>query len=297
MRFAINIPNFGDFADARMVADLARRAEEAGWDGLFVWDHITHHKELRREIADPWVLLTAAALATSRIRLGTMITPVARRRVAKLAREVTTLDRLTGGRMILGVGLGAPLDDEYGTFGEPTDARLLAARLDESLFAMNELWSGEPVTFHGQHIIVNDVAFAPVPVQRPRVPIWVGGNWPAKRPMRRAAQWDGAAPILKVQGPDPAGNREPPRPDAAFVREVSAFLRDCRVEAGRAGEPFDLLISGTSTPKDAAETVGPLAEAGATWWQECAWGDKLERAEPMLRRIESGPPALTGSAS
>ncbi|MBV9448992.1 MAG: LLM class flavin-dependent oxidoreductase, partial [Streptosporangiaceae bacterium] len=236
------------------------------------------------------VLLTAAALATSRIRLGTMITPVARRRVAKLAREVTTLDRLTGGRMILGAGLGAPLDDEYGTFGEPTDAKLLAARLDESLFVTNELWSGEPVTFHGQHVIVNDVAFAPVPVQRPRVPIWVGGNWPAKRPMRRAARWDGAAPILKVQGLDPAGNREPPRPDAAFVREVSAFLRDCRAEAGRAAEPFDLLISGTSTPEDAAETVGPLAEAGATWWQECAWDDKLERAEPMLRRIESGPP-------
>jgi alkanesulfonate monooxygenase SsuD/methylene tetrahydromethanopterin reductase-like flavin-dependent oxidoreductase (luciferase family) len=290
MRFAINIPNFGDFADPRLVADLARRTEEAGWDGLFVWDHVTHHKELRREIADPWVLLTAAALATSRIRLGTMITPVARRRVAKLAREVTTLDRLTGGRMILGVGLGAPLDDEYGTFGEPTDARLLAARLDESLFAMNELWSGVPVTFHGQHIIVNDVAFAPVPVQRPRVPIWVGGNWPAKRPMRRAARWDGAVPIRSVQGPDPAGDREPPQPDAAFVREVHGFLSDCRAEAGHAEDPFDLLISGTSTPKNAAEIVGPLAAAGATWWQECAWRDRLERAEPMLQRIESGPP-------
>src|SRR5205807_3101135 len=130
----------------------------------------------------------------------------------------------------LGVGLGAPLDDEYGTFGEPTDARLLAARLDESLFAMNELWSGVPVTFHGQHIIVNDVAFAPVPVQRPRVPIWVGGNWPAKRPMRRAARWDGAVPIRKVQGQDPVGNREPPQPDAVFVREVHEFLSDCRAE-------------------------------------------------------------------
>src|SRR5438105_14309350 len=131
MRFAINIPNFGDFADPRLVADLARRAEEAGWDGLFVWDHVTHHKELRREIADPWILLTAAALATSRIRLGTAITPVARRRPAKLARELTTLDRLTGGRMVLGAALGAPVDDEYGSFGDTTDPRVLAERLDE----------------------------------------------------------------------------------------------------------------------------------------------------------------------
>ena len=98
MRFAVDVPNFGDFADPLVVADLARRAEDAGWDGLFVWDHVTHQKDLRRTIADPWVLLTAAALATQRIRLGTLLTPVARRRVSKLAREVTTLDRLTGGR-------------------------------------------------------------------------------------------------------------------------------------------------------------------------------------------------------
>ena len=108
MRFAVNVPNFGAFGDPRAVADLARRAEEAGWDGLFVWDHVTWVKSRQRQIADPWVLLTAAALATSRIRLGTMITPVPRRRVSTLARQVTTLDRLTGGRMILGTGLGAP---------------------------------------------------------------------------------------------------------------------------------------------------------------------------------------------
>ena len=179
MRFAVDVPNFGDFADPRVVADLARRAEEAGWDGLFVWDHVTHRKELRRAIADPWVLLTAAALATRTIRLGTMVTPVARRRVPKLAREVTTLDRLTGGRMILGAGLGSPIADEFGSFGETTDTRELAARLDEGLEALHLLWSGEPVTFHGDHVRIEDVAFRPTPVQRPRVPIWVGGVWPA----------------------------------------------------------------------------------------------------------------------
>jgi alkanesulfonate monooxygenase SsuD/methylene tetrahydromethanopterin reductase-like flavin-dependent oxidoreductase (luciferase family) len=294
MRFAVDVPNFGEFADPRVVADLARRAEEAGWDGLFVWDHVTHRKELRRQIADPWVLLTAAALATRRIRLGTMITPVARRRVSKLAREVTTLDRLTGGRMVLGVGLGAPVADEFGTFGETTDARELAARLDEGLTALDLLWSGEPVTFHGDHVVVEDVAFLPTPVQRPRVPIWVGGVWPAKPPMRRAARWDGAAPIL------PWGDDENrPQPDAATVREIIAFLRSCRAEAqlglGLDGEPFDVLLSGT-TPADpaaAADVVGPLAAEGATWWrEECARAD-LGNAEVMVRRAEHGPPALT----
>ena len=288
MRFAVDVPNFGDFADPRVVADLARRAEEAGWDGLFVWDHVTHRKELRRAIADPWVLLTAAALATERIRLGTMVTPVARRRVSKLAREVTTLDRLTGGRMVLGVGLGAPVPDEFGSFGEPTDPKVLAARLDEGLTALNLLWSGEPVTFRGEHVVVQDVEFVPTPVQRPRVPVWVGGEWPARPPMRRAARWDGAVPIL-LSGPE----RRPRQPDAATVREIHAFLTGQRVAAGRDGEPFDLVISGMSpaAPAAATDLVGSLAEAGATWWREGSWDD-LERAEPMVRRVDQGPPPL-----
>jgi len=285
MRFAVDVPNFGDFADPRVVADLARRAEDAGWDALFVWDHVTHSKVRRRPIADPWILLTAAALATRRIRLGTMITPVARRRVSKLAREVTTLDRLTGGRMILGVGLGAPIQDEFGTFGETTDPRELAARLDEGLEALNLLWSGEPVTFRGEYVVIDDVVFLPAPVQRPRVPIWVGGEWPARRPMRRAARWDGAMPLLR----DDAGR--PRQPDPAAVREIHRFLQDCRAEAGLAGEPFDLVLSGASPadPAAAADLVAPLAEAGATWWAECLWAD-LENAEPMVRRADLGPP-------
>jgi alkanesulfonate monooxygenase SsuD/methylene tetrahydromethanopterin reductase-like flavin-dependent oxidoreductase (luciferase family) len=286
MRFAINVPNFGDFADPTIVAELARRGEDAGWDGLFVWDHVTHRKELHREIADPWVLLTAAALATRRIRLGTMITPVARRRVSKLAREVTTLDRLTGGRMVLGVGLGSPVDDEFGTFGETTETKELAARLDEGLVALNLLWSGEPVTFRGDHVVVDDVTFLPTPVQRPRVPVWVGGRWPAKPPMRRAARWDGAAPILP-----PADGGMPPQPDAVTVRQISAFLHECRAEAGLEAVPFDLAMSGISPadPGAAADLFGSLEEAGATWWEECNWDD-LESADPMLRRADQGPP-------
>jgi Luciferase-like monooxygenase len=277
MRFAVNIPNFGDFADPRLVADLARRAEEAGWDGLFVWDHITHHKELRREIADPWVLLTAAALATSRIRLGTMITPVARRRVSKLAREVTTLDRLTGGRMILGVGLGAPLDDEYGSFGESTDPKLLAAKLDEGLFGLNELWSGDPVTFRGHHVVLDDVALH----------ARLASGAPSRRRLPSSLRSCFRATPRPFGSPRSARAR-PCR--SLFVQGVSAFLRGCREEAGRAAEPFDLIVSGSSTPETGADVTGPLAEAGATWWQECAWDENLERAKPMLRRVEAGPP-------
>ena len=257
MRFSVNIPNFGDFADPELVADLARTAEQAGWDGLFVWDHMVHEKRLVRDIADPWVLLTAAALATSRIRLGTMITPVARRRPQKLAREVTTLDRLTRGRMVLGAGLGAPIADEYGAFGEETDPKVLAARLDEGLTVLDRLWSGERTTYLGEHHTVREVMFRPVPVQRPRVPIWIGGQWPNKAPMRRAARWDGAIPIMTG-----AWQGEPPRPDE--VSDLVCFLHQAR------------------------------AEAGVTWWDErMPFGDLLDRGDPIRRRIEQGPPVLT----
>jgi len=168
MQYSVNVPNFGEFAAPEVFAEVARRAEEAGWDALLVWDHVVEQKDRRRELADPWILLTAAVLATRRIRLGTAITPVARRRPAKLAREVATLDRLTGGRMVLGVGLGAPVDDEYASFGDTTDTKVLAERLDESLDALDLLWSGEPVTYRGNQITIGDVVFLPTPVQRPR---------------------------------------------------------------------------------------------------------------------------------
>jgi len=282
MRYSISVPNFGEFAAPEVFAEVARRVEEAGWDGLLVWDHVVEQKGLRREIADPWVLLTAAALATRRIRLGTAITPVARRRPAKLAREVTTLDRLTGGRMVLGVGLGAPIADEYASFGDTTDPRILAERLDEGLHALDLLWSGEPVSYRGNQVTVDDVTFLPTPIQRPRVPVWVGGFWPNKAPMRRAARWDGAIPAM-------AGMEDARPPDVGQVRELVRFLHDRRAENGLADEPFDIVVGGmTSAGRD---VTGPLADLGVTWWDErIPWGDDLERAAPLLRRIDQGPP-------
>jgi alkanesulfonate monooxygenase SsuD/methylene tetrahydromethanopterin reductase-like flavin-dependent oxidoreductase (luciferase family) len=145
MRFSINIPNFGEFADARTVATVAVAAEQAGWDALFVWDHVVHDKRQRRgqPFGDPWMLLTAAALTTSRLRLGTLVTPVARRRPEQLARQVATLDSLSDGRVIFGAGLGGPLEDEFASFGETTDPIVLAERLDEGLALPNRYWSGE----------------------------------------------------------------------------------------------------------------------------------------------------------
>ena len=287
MRYSVNVPNFGEFAAPEVFAGVARRAEEAGWDALLVWDHVVGEKDRRWQIADPWILLTAAALATRRIRLGTAITPVARRRPAKLAREVTTLDRLTGGRMILGAGLGAPVADEYASFGDTTDTKVLAERLDESLHALDLLWSGEPVTYRGHQITVEDVVFLPVPVQRPRVPVWVGGFWPNKAPMRRAARWDGAIPVM-------AGLEAARPPEASEVRDLVGFVRGCRAENGLAGRPFDIVIGGMSPAGPAAgrDLVGPLADLGITWWGErMPWKD-LERTEPILRRIEQGPPCV-----
>jgi alkanesulfonate monooxygenase SsuD/methylene tetrahydromethanopterin reductase-like flavin-dependent oxidoreductase (luciferase family) len=284
VRYSINLPNFGELADPRVLADLAVAAEEAGWDGLFVWDHVHHRRFRDRPCADPWILLAAAGMVTTRLRLGPLVTPVARRRVGKLARELTTLDTLTAGRLVFGVGLGGPVDSEYGAFGETTDEKVLARRLDEGLAALSRLHTGEPVSYRGQHVTVDDVRCLPRPVQRPRIPVWVAGRWPNRAPFRRAARWDGAVPLF----PDYA-EQSPPSP--AEVRELAAFLADRRSAEGRAGEPFDLVVGGRTDPLTANDVVAALAEAGATWWDErMPFDHTLDRADSYRKRIEQGPP-------
>ncbi|MEW2544201.1 LLM class flavin-dependent oxidoreductase [Streptomyces sp. NPDC047002] len=288
MRYSVNIPNFGDFADPRTVASLAVTAEQAGWDALFVWDHVVHVKRNRRVFGDPWMLLTAAALATSRIRLGTLVTPVPRRRPEQLARQVATLDRLSRGRVVFGAGLGGPIDDEYGSFGEPTDPVVLAERLDEGLGLLADYWTGEPVTRHGRHFHADDVELLPTPVQRPRPPVLIAGYWPRRRPMRRAARWDGAAPLFESA-------RHGHTPPVDEVRDLTAFLREQRGALGRESEPFDIVVGGASPadPARARDVLGPLAEAGATWWDERRVQDEvIDRLDPVLRRVEQGPPRI-----
>lgn len=287
MRFSVNVPNFGDFADPRAVARVAAAAEQAGWDGLFVWDHVVHRKADRvgQPFGDPWILLTAAALATSRIVLGPLVTPVARRRPEQLARQVATLDRLSGGRVVFGAGLGGPIEDEFGSFGDVTDPVVLAERLDEGLDLLSRYWSGERVDHDGRHYRVRDVTLLPATVQRPRPPVWIAGYWPTHRPMRRAARWDGVAPLFAS-----AEHGVAPTPDE--LRPVLSYIARHRTTDA----PFDVVVGGVSTPGNAADLAGPLRDAGATWWDERGpyRHPDLYSLPAVLRRVEAGPPDLDG---
>ncbi|WP_424217201.1 LLM class flavin-dependent oxidoreductase (plasmid) [Streptomyces sp. BI20] len=288
MRFSVNIPNFGDFADPRRVAALAVAVEEAGWDGLFVWDHVVHRAHQGRPFADPWMLLTAAALATSRIRLGALLTPVPRYRPEQLARHVSGLDRLSGGRVVFAAGLGGPLEDEYRSFGDRSEPRVLGERLDEGLELLSRFWSGGPVTHHGRHHEVRDVTLLPTPVQRPGPPVWIGGFWPHRPPMRRAARWDGAVPLFDTA-------RHGHVPDPARVRELVGFVREERARAG-IERPFTFVFGGATPPdpKRAGEVVAPIRDAGGDWWDErqVQGGPDLDRFAPVMRRVAAGPPVL-----
>ncbi len=192
--------------DPREAADLAAAAERAGWDGVFTWDGVAIGSV---DTYDPWVVMAAMAMTTQRVRLGAIVTPPARRRPWKLARETMTVDRLSNGRLVLPVGLGALDDGAFGNVGEPTEARVRAERLDESLAILEGLWSGRPFAFEGRHYRFGEMTFLPTPVQQPRIPIWVIGAWPSERSMRRALRFDGIHPQTN---------------DPAAIREVAAFV-------------------------------------------------------------------------
>jgi alkanesulfonate monooxygenase SsuD/methylene tetrahydromethanopterin reductase-like flavin-dependent oxidoreductase (luciferase family) len=276
VRFAINTPNFGDFSDVRVLADLAREAEEAGWDGFFIWDHIG--SDWDAPIADPWVALTAMALATRRMTLGPLVTPLPRRRPWKLAREAVTVDRLSEGRLVLGVGIGSDFGREYSCYGESPDNKLHAAMLDESLDVLMGLWSGEEFSYSGEHYQVDHARFLPKPAQQPRIPIWVAGVWPRKAPFRRAARWDGVCPIRV--------NDEPVTPED--IRDMLGYMREFR----EGDQPLEVVCAGyvgNLSPSEASEKLAAYAEAGVTWWQEGFLpGDP---AEAVRERIRQGPPA------
>jgi alkanesulfonate monooxygenase SsuD/methylene tetrahydromethanopterin reductase-like flavin-dependent oxidoreductase (luciferase family) len=282
MQFAIDLPPFGPFSDPNRVAALAHEAEEAGWHGFFLWDHLNYYLDgspAPVEIADPWILLAALALRTTRIKLGPMVTPLPRRRPWKVARETVTLDHLCGGRLVLGVGLGSDDDGEYHDFGESTDPRVHGAMLDEGLAILTRLWSGEQVSFQGQHYQLSPVQFRPTPMQTPRIPIWVAGLWPHKKPFRRAAKYDGVYPQQRGRALTPED-----------FHEILAFIQTQRTQTS----PFEALAygrtSGADTVADAAH-VAAFAQAGATWWLE-HFGPH-DTFEQVRERIQQGPPHLS----
>jgi alkanesulfonate monooxygenase SsuD/methylene tetrahydromethanopterin reductase-like flavin-dependent oxidoreductase (luciferase family) len=244
---AINVGPFGELADPRVLASLAARAEERGWDGFFIWDHINYRPPVRA-VADPWVALAAVACATSRVRIGAMVTPLSRRRVHKVARETVTLDWLSSGRLTFGAGLGSARNNELEPYGEVVDPRERAILLDRGLDALARYWAGE---------------FEPLPVQRPRPPVWVAGEWPNRRPVRRALRWDGLFTI-GLPGPE-------------ALAELAATIAEARPDA-----PFDLV-----TELPAGTDLGPWEQAGLTW---AVTDFGVQPTETTVRAvIEAGP--------
>jgi alkanesulfonate monooxygenase SsuD/methylene tetrahydromethanopterin reductase-like flavin-dependent oxidoreductase (luciferase family) len=268
--------------DPQTMAALAASAESAGWDGVFYYDAIAIGDE---EMYDPWVVMAAMAMRTERVRLGAILTPPSRRRPWKLAREAMTLDRLSGGRLVLPVGLGALDDAGFANVGEPTDGRIRGELLDESLEILAGLWTGEPFAFEGSHYRFGPMTFRPTPIQRPRIPIWVAASRRYEGSIRRAARWDGVMP----QTDDPA-----------TIREIVGFGRRDRAEIGSGA--WEVVVDGVTRPGDRADhaRVAELEAAGVTWFVEADWSQRS--IDAMRTRIAAGPPrpvgvAVTGSGT
>lgn len=277
MKYGFVLP----YGEARAAAELACTAEGAGWDGFFVWEPVWG--------IDAWISLAAAAMQTERIRLGTMLTPPSRMRPWKLASETATLDRLSGGRVILSVGLGA-IDTGFETFHEETDRKIRAELLDESLEILTGLWSGDQdFSFQGKHYQVSPSSFypPPPPIQQPRIPIWVVGAYPHPKSMRRALRYDGLLPTYLPR----SGEHVPLTPEV--LREICSYVEEHREAEG----PYDIVVEGTTPgndPEEAAKQASEWAEAGATWWIEAMWDqlDAMARGEneTVVARLRQGPP-------
>ena len=284
MNCGLYLPNFGAFGDPNTMVSLAVDAEASGWDGFFIWDHIAGFEN---SMVDPWVALGAIAQATQHIRIGTTVTPVPRRRPHKLARETVSVDRLSAGRMIFGVGTGegAP---EYDNLGEAAEHRVRGEMLDEALEVITGLWRGDRVDHTEAHYRVEGARFQPAPVQQPRIPIWVGGIWPHRKPMRRAARWDGVIPLF-----DPRLDEH----DLGPLRACLEYIRSHR----SSDAPFDVVYTGITAGGDEArakETLARYREAGVTWWLEAIapyrYGKGFDEPwdlDALRERVLQGPPA------
>jgi alkanesulfonate monooxygenase SsuD/methylene tetrahydromethanopterin reductase-like flavin-dependent oxidoreductase (luciferase family) len=255
------------------LATMAADADAAGWDGVFYFDGISLGAV---ELYDPWVVLAAMAVRTERVRLGLVITPPSRRRPWKLARETMTVDRLSRGRLVLPVGLGALDDQAFGNVGEPTDARTRAELMDETLEILDGLWSGREFGYAGKHYRFKPMTFQPTPVQQPRIPIWPVAVWGKERTMRRALRWDG----ILAQSDDPDE-----------LRAMSDFVRRERPPK-LAALPFDIAVQGTTTKgrESGPDELRRLAEAGATWWIGADW--ERGTVTSTRARIAAGPPRI-----
>jgi alkanesulfonate monooxygenase SsuD/methylene tetrahydromethanopterin reductase-like flavin-dependent oxidoreductase (luciferase family) len=272
VRFGVYVPTFGEY-NVETLARLAGEVEAAGWDGFFIWDHLAWTPDGEQELADTTVALTAIALATERVRFGALVTPLVRRRPWKFAKETATLDRLSRGRLVVGVGLGAQGD--VAPFGEARRPAEGAEVLDEALEVLCSLWTGNPVMRVGAHFRLDAAVLRPTPLQRPRIPIWVAGFWPNRAPFRRAARFDGALPLARGE----------------LLKELApAELRRCHdyiISRRSSGRPFDLVVFAPSVMSN-PETLAAYEDAGATWWV-AAVDPRSESLDDFRGRILHGP--------
>lgn len=283
-RHGLVLPNPAVGDDAAAMVEYAVAAEAAGWDGVFLWDVLIspaapdalgaaadpeHFRPERYEaLIDPIITLAGIATRTERITLGTWIVPAARRQPWQMARDLATLDQLSHGRVLLGVGLGRRA--EYDLFGEEWDPRKVARRYDEALELVTRFWSGERVTFHGEFFDVDDVALLPTPVQRPRIPIYVAAFWPNRRPVRRAGRWDGLMPVVD------------PDPDGANLRDMLSYYREVADGPGGVFLPIDADAA-------TADRVTRYGELGVTWLASDVISGQRS-LEENLAAVRRGPP-------
>lgn len=288
MKYGLVLPNFGPLADFGTLTTLAHAADRSGWDGLFLTDTVQMEGTETLPASDPWITLAAVATSTDRIRIGLVVTGVPRYRPWQLARQAVTLDHLSNGRLILGVGSGDPHDRGFSAFGEEMDPGRRAGMLDESLEIIQGLWRGTPFRYRGEHFAVDEIALLPTPQQSPRIPIWVGWTWPNTRPMRRAARWDGAVPFA-IADDGSYTNLTP-----ADIRQLSEFLGDHRDTR----TPYDIVTYGPALSalhdEAARATIRENAAAGATWTIEFIEPD-VDPNE-LLDTIQRGVPAHVTTA-
>ncbi len=279
LKYGLYTPNYGTiFGYARKLAELSKEVENAGWDGYFIWDHILVDRNFPYPIVDPWVALAAMAISTERIYIGTTITPLPRRRPWKLARETVAIDHLSKGRMILSVGLGEPPEVEYKAFGEESDLKVRAKKLEEGIDILIGLWSGKPFSYNGEYYDIDNVRFLPKPVQKPRIPIWGAGQWPKKGPFIRAAR--------KLDGIFPLKENFRGKLTLDDLGEIINFIKKHR----KVETPFDVVFMGKTTgksPKSTNERFKQYAEVGVTWWLE--YFGATAKLEKIRERINLGP--------
>ncbi|MBN1214870.1 MAG: LLM class flavin-dependent oxidoreductase [Candidatus Lokiarchaeota archaeon] len=280
VKFGLNIPNFGSYSNINNLINLAITAEKAGWEGFFLWDHIylstrlEKNKQIGIPFVDPWVALTAIAMVTKNMKIGTYVTPLPRRRPWKLAREVVSLDCLSRGRLILGIGLGAP-DFEYEGFGEEKNIITRAKKCDEGLEIIKGLLSGKEFSYKGKFYTIKTVIFKPEPYNG-IIPIWIGGRWPNKKPLERASKYNGFCPI--------SASSEKLSPND--IEEIVNLIKSCRSDINN----FDVVIAGELplNKTEAKKIIYPFIESGITWWLDSIndWRGTLEEMEEY---ISNGP--------